>query len=455
MTYGYGFWRSGYTTLIPWHWSWVMEPEPLDYLRSRYSGCGQRLDSQGRVVPAIYWECFREGYDDSRYLYSLQQAAWERDGSTEPYCQTVVDSAKGLLQEIWDSIEVQDRYLSTNLWPSIEFDARRWQMAVLIEQLQQFPQLRQGNAQSVYVQKLPPSVQASPQNEAFDSDNVEIRELANEPKKWVAESSESKLGDTTEANQPIGPLRWTVFIDHNSAGTADGEHLMGWPRIRREFARGELDFTKYDYLEVYLTFDSSRDEAQDNFTPLGLCFSSFASEKHYEFEHDLGDSKRQSVRLVFSVSELIDAGGKGVLPWKSINYLQLYVSEANYPDEHNLTFEIHTIRLLRFKEPQIVSVDLPRVFFLPTRYLPVQCDLVGVKLDDANIPRLTAKVVDKSGEVVAKSHVQIAKSCTIVLDTANLKAGDYQLELASENGHGSGARIVKTFQCVDGPEIVK
>jgi hypothetical protein len=24
MTYGYGFWRSGFTTLIPWHWSWVM-----------------------------------------------------------------------------------------------------------------------------------------------------------------------------------------------------------------------------------------------------------------------------------------------------------------------------------------------------------------------------------------------------------------------------------------------
>jgi hypothetical protein len=23
MTYGFGFWRSGYTTLIPWHWNWT------------------------------------------------------------------------------------------------------------------------------------------------------------------------------------------------------------------------------------------------------------------------------------------------------------------------------------------------------------------------------------------------------------------------------------------------
>jgi hypothetical protein len=31
MTYGYGFWRSGFNTLVPWHWSWVMKLNQFDY----------------------------------------------------------------------------------------------------------------------------------------------------------------------------------------------------------------------------------------------------------------------------------------------------------------------------------------------------------------------------------------------------------------------------------------
>ena len=68
MTYGFGFWRSGYRVLIPWHWAWTMRPDPMDYLRTPRSGCGQRIDDSGEVIPAVYWECFREGFDDGRYL---------------------------------------------------------------------------------------------------------------------------------------------------------------------------------------------------------------------------------------------------------------------------------------------------------------------------------------------------------------------------------------------------
>ncbi len=112
MTYGFGLWRSGYTTLIPWHWCWPSEPDPFDYLRGRYSGCGQRVDDDGEVIPAVYWACFREGYDDARYLYTLQQAIVQREGSKEPACLAAVAEAKRLLQETWDAIRVQPRYLA-------------------------------------------------------------------------------------------------------------------------------------------------------------------------------------------------------------------------------------------------------------------------------------------------------------------------------------------------------
>lgn len=98
MTYGFGFWRSGYTTLIPWHWAWTMSPNQFDYLRSRRSGCGQRIDDEGQVIRAVYWECFREGRDGERYRYTLQQAVWERETARNPACRKRVGQAKALLQ---------------------------------------------------------------------------------------------------------------------------------------------------------------------------------------------------------------------------------------------------------------------------------------------------------------------------------------------------------------------
>ncbi len=90
MTYGFGFWRSGYTTLIPWHWCWTCAPDQFDYLRGGESGCGQRMDDDGEVIPAVYWSCFREGFDDARYVYTLQQAVMQRQDAVDPACQAAV-----------------------------------------------------------------------------------------------------------------------------------------------------------------------------------------------------------------------------------------------------------------------------------------------------------------------------------------------------------------------------
>ena len=142
MTYGFGFWRSGYTTLIPWHWCWPSEPDPFDYLRGRFSGCGQRVDDDGEVIPAVYWACFREGYDDARYLYTLQQAIVDRDGSKDSACLAAVNQGRRLLQETWEAIRVQPKYLAEGMWPSEEFDAIRWRLATLTARLLEYP-LRQ------------------------------------------------------------------------------------------------------------------------------------------------------------------------------------------------------------------------------------------------------------------------------------------------------------------------
>lgn len=455
MTFGYGFWRSGFTTLIPWHWSWGLEPDPLDYLRGRFSGCGQRIDRQAKVIPTVYWECFREGHDDGRYLYTLQQSIWEREGSKNLQCQRMVEAAKELLQQIWDSIDVQERYLSAGIWPPLEFEARRWQMAVLIEQLEEFSPLRQGNAPSVYVDNSFATKQTSKKLSDLNRDQVEILELANDLTQWNAQADESELDMSKGSLPQAESLKWTVTIDHQSASEADGEYKLGWPRIRRDFAPGELDFTKYDYFEIELTVDSNRNEVQDDSTPLGICFSSYSLQKHHEFEYDLGGSQRQRIQRVFPVKELVDASGHGMLPWQAMDYIQLFVSEANYSDKAKLSFDIHKVRLLRFKEPQIVTVEFPRVILLPTTSLVVRCDVAGIKMDQAPGSLLTARVLDEDGNVITDASTVVATTSTIVLDTANMTAGDYRLELAIPTRHGDPSKKLLVFRCVDGPSPSK
>ena len=93
----------------------------------------------GEVIPAVYWECFREGRDDARYVYTLQQALWEREGSGNATCRRLVADAKAILQETWDAVDVQQKYLADGMWPSDEFNARRWRLASMIAELHAFP----------------------------------------------------------------------------------------------------------------------------------------------------------------------------------------------------------------------------------------------------------------------------------------------------------------------------
>jgi hypothetical protein len=146
MTYGFGLWRSGFTLLIPWHWRWITSDDQFEYIRST-APCGMRMDENGNIIPAIYWESIREGYDDMRYIYTLQQAIEERRGSDE--CGDLIDESEKYLQEVWRSIKVQQLYLKSDMWPSREFNAIRWKMATYIAELLEYPSVVHVTAPSV------------------------------------------------------------------------------------------------------------------------------------------------------------------------------------------------------------------------------------------------------------------------------------------------------------------
>ena len=438
MTYGFGFWRSGYAVLMPWHWAWTPGPDQFDYLRGRRSGCGQRMGDDGEVIPAVYWVCFREGRDDARYVYTLQQAVWERQGSTDPACRRLVDRGRSLLQRTWDDIQVQQKYLSGNMWPSSEFNARRWQLATLTRDLLRFPAARSGTAPSVLVEDTAPG--AEPDQMAFlDSaiarGQVEVRDLGGDFSAWVNVTGEGRISVTSEAGLEGRPgLRWKVDVDHETDGGGEkGHYPVGWPRIYRAFGPDGLDMSRYDYLLFRIRVDSDRDEVADDTTPVGFTID---SNQFYEVGRDLGGRQHVWVPVLFPVREMIESVGQGPEPWKSIHKVQFFISERQYEDGTHLTFDVSQVELLRFKRPMISRLHVPEYVLLPRAALPVDFDAMGMRELGSGEYAIQASLLDSRNRRVVMCSADLADTRRLLLDTSRLGPGAYSLEVAVRTAAG-------------------
>jgi len=442
MTYGFGFWRSGYTTLIPWNWNWTPGDDQFDYLRGSRSGCGQRIDEDGEVIPAVYWECFREGNDDARYIYTLQQAIFQREGSPNEECRRAVAGAKKLLQETWDAINVQEKYLADGMWPSEEFNTRRWLLAQAINELLQYPAVRAGDAPSVMVtntSQRPAKTETSIIDKALQAGNIQSMDLGGDFTAWSNGTKEGTAEIIAAAgSKDIKELQWRVRIDHKIDGGEGGQYPVGWPRIARSFREGQLDFTAYDYLSLLIRVDSNRDEVADDSTRLGLSLRSHAPpQRLFGTRVDLGDRQRQWIPLRFSLSELIDQAGVGLDPWCSVSNVQLYVAESDYAHGTDLSFQIRDIKLLRFTTPTIQSVYAPEFITLPRNRLAVYFSILGTRSVRKGTHTITVSLASGDGKTRTEQQQDLADGRVAVLDTSNLVPGSYSLNLTITAADGS------------------
>jgi hypothetical protein len=435
MTYGFGLWRSGYTTLIPWHWNWACEPAPFDYLRSKYSGCGQRIDDDGEVIPAIYWSCFREGYDDARYVYTLQQAIVERESSGDPACQAAVGDGRQLLQTTWDAIRVQQKYLAEGMWPSEEFNALRWRIAKQIERLVQYPAAAKATAPSVLVAKTAsskPAEQPSPYETAAKAGTLERFDLGKDFKAWRNDTAEGKVTFPEEAKRsPDKPaMRWTVVIDHKHDGGEGGKYPIGWPRISLDFKPGELDMSQYDSLEFWIRIDSDRDEVADDHTPIGVTVSSHGMKKTlYEVPVDFGGQQHVWIPLRLAVKDLIASAKACLDPWKTISRIQIYLYEGNYRDGTRLVFDIGEAALVRLTSPIIAGMDAPDDLLLPRKTLGFNFDVIGLKAVAKGSHTIAAALEGNAGEVLAEHRQDVSGPHRMAISLPMLHPGQHTLRL--------------------------
>jgi hypothetical protein len=135
MTYGYGFWRSGFVALIPWIYSSTTS-DPLNYLTGSTMDFLVRHEPDGTPMPVTLWEAFREGQDDYRYVYTLEQWVARAQSSGDADAAAAAERAERELDWIWERIQVLPRYQYDGLWPAGDFNAYRWVVAEQILQLQ-------------------------------------------------------------------------------------------------------------------------------------------------------------------------------------------------------------------------------------------------------------------------------------------------------------------------------
>ena len=128
MTYGFGFWRSGFRTLIPWIYQ-ANVGDPWNYLDGSSMDFFNRSEPDGTPVPVAMWEAYREGYDDYRYIYTLEQAIASAKQSGKSAALATAAHAEQELKFVWDSIRVQEKYKHDDLWSPAEFDVYRWLIA--------------------------------------------------------------------------------------------------------------------------------------------------------------------------------------------------------------------------------------------------------------------------------------------------------------------------------------
>jgi hypothetical protein len=127
MTFGYGFWKSGFKALIPWMYQSI-GGDQWNYLDAARMDFLNRTDDDGTPIPAMNFLCYREGIDDARYLRTLRTRI---DLAKRNGLAAAAARGEKLVAELREAIPAQRRYKDheDGVWDCGTMDAWRWRIA--------------------------------------------------------------------------------------------------------------------------------------------------------------------------------------------------------------------------------------------------------------------------------------------------------------------------------------
>jgi glycosyl hydrolase family 123 len=448
MTYGFGFWKSGYSMLVPWIWR-TTNP---DYL-SKYSSCGNQFDEDGNFIPAYYWECYREGVDDLRYIYTLKTAIARRKGSNDAACRAAVEKGRKLLQQIWDIIPSQKVYVEKGLWDPEDFNAIRWRIAEAILKLYKYPELnnvfprlpivdlKQSNSQQDVFEELI--------KEQIKEKNVSVMNLGDEEfSAWRKVNSEGTINVVDEIKYSgKKSLRFDVLVDHEKDGGGEkGSYKVGWPRFQRAFPNG-MNMAKYDYL--MLKVRASSPTYSDDYLSFYLAFHSKRAKGTMHFiSHEINQNSWESI--ILPVKDLIEARA-GKKAWECVTSITFGICESNYLDKAKLRFYIDKIELLKFNKPVIGVAEFSKYILCPQKYMACAYSLLGGGNIKAGMYSISASLM-RNGKMISNVSQDASVKTPLLLPVKKVKQGKYNLQLSIQDRSGKiCSEKTSSIEAISGP----
>jgi hypothetical protein len=156
--------------------------------------------------------------------------------------------------------------------------------------------------------------------------------------KWnVAEATATASDQHGLAGKPS--LRFHVDVNHE---TGEKAYPIGWPRINRPVPEGQRDWSGFDFLELVIYSETSRDALPK--APLG--FILHTPDRAQEYHRVLSEVRKgETARIVIPLSE--------IPRHEDVTLMQFYLSESNYRHLDTVDFLIAEVALTRYAEPTV------------------------------------------------------------------------------------------------------
>jgi hypothetical protein len=147
---------------------------------------------------------------------------------------------------------------------------------------------------------------------------------------------------------------------------------------------------------------------------------------------------------------MIKETARGNKPWEKVDMLQLYISEKDYKDKTDISFEIGSLELIRFKKPIISEILNEGTVLLPVKSLPVNYIIFG-EAGENEISKIVTELQTKSGKTVRSKESLANPEKTMILDTDKLQPGNYNLVVKLYVEGLECSSLSKKISFIEGP----
>ncbi len=154
---------------------------------------------------------------------------------------------------------------------------------------------------------------------------------------------------TCTTSDKFGEHGGTSMLFHIDVNWQTGEknYPIGWPRISRGLPEAERDWSGWDFLELVIHSETSRDALPKDL--LGLILQT--PDRAHEWDRSLRELKKgETTKIVIPLSE--------IPRHNDVRLIQFFISESNYRDGDTVDFYLDDLSLTRFAEPTVSGAQV-------------------------------------------------------------------------------------------------